>query len=323
MRQLMRTQIVPYKEELGGLCFFYDPDHQDEMRAICRAWEKPIYIGDGELGKARVSVFSDYEECRTRRGAPQPSTSHAPTSADKELQGNVDALTKKLEIMGAQLRALEDKDEESSLIIDDLRRQCKKKDQEIEQLKDECANINEKVTQAANIPKIDPGSQFQEIIAKIAHLEAEHAKQAQLIKMMQEDLTLTRFEAQRCISQDKFKGIVSHIIANDHLTFTDEKIPPEGPKHNKPLHIFVKCKEYLIAKVLIDNGSSLNVMPKRTLEQVSINGVQMSPSNTIVRTFDGSKREVVGEINLPIQIRPTIFNMEFQVMDITLVYNCS
>ncbi|KAL2330600.1 hypothetical protein Fmac_018181 [Flemingia macrophylla] len=69
------------------------------------------------------------------------------------------------------------------------------------------------------------------------------------------------------ISQDNFKGIVSHITANDYLSFTDEEIPPEGPNHNKPLHISVKCKEYLIAKVLVDNGSSLNVMPKRTLKQ--------------------------------------------------------
>ncbi|KAL2347436.1 hypothetical protein Fmac_001436 [Flemingia macrophylla] len=100
------------------------------------------------------------------------------------------------------------------------------------------------------------------------------------------------------------------------------EIPPEGPNHNKPLHISVKCKEYLIAKVLVDNGSSLNVMPKRTLDQVIIKGIHMRPSNTIVRAFDGSKQEVLGEINLPIQIGPTVFNVDFQVMDITLAYIC-
>ncbi|XP_029128963.1 uncharacterized protein LOC114916440 [Cajanus cajan] len=124
------------------------------------------------------------------------------------------------------------------------------------------------------------------------------------------------------ISQDKFEGIVSHITANDHLTFTDEEIPAEGPNHNKPLHISVKCKEYHIAKVLVDNGSSLNVMPKRTLDQVAIKGLQMRPSNMVVRAFDGSKREVVGEISLPIQIGPTVFNVEFQVMNIIPAYSC-
>ncbi|KAL2322189.1 hypothetical protein Fmac_026568 [Flemingia macrophylla] len=70
------------------------------------------------------------------------------------------------------------------------------------------------------------------------------------------------------ISQEKFEGIVSHITANDHLTFIDEEIPPEGANNNKPLHIFVKCKKYLISKELVDNGSSLNVMSMHTLEQV-------------------------------------------------------
>ncbi|KAL2344574.1 hypothetical protein Fmac_005859 [Flemingia macrophylla] len=89
------------------------------------------------------------------------------------------------------------------------------------------------------------------------------------------------------ISQDKFEGIVSHITADNHLSFVDEEIPPRGADHNKLLHIFVKCKEYIIAKVLVDYGSSLNVMPKRTLEQMMVEGVQMHPSNMIVRAFDG------------------------------------
>ncbi|KAL2336959.1 hypothetical protein Fmac_011405 [Flemingia macrophylla] len=67
-RQLMRTQTVPYKKELGGLCFFYNPSHRDGILAVCRAWEKPIYMGDGELGKPRVTVSGDYEKWRNNRG---------------------------------------------------------------------------------------------------------------------------------------------------------------------------------------------------------------------------------------------------------------
>nr|KYP47215.1 hypothetical protein KK1_031157 [Cajanus cajan] len=48
----------------------------------------------------------------------------------------------------------------------------------------------------------------------------------------------------------------------------------------------------------------------------------MYPSNMIVRAFDGSRKEVVGEITLSIKIGPTIFNIEFQVMDITPTYSC-
>ena len=124
------------------------------------------------------------------------------------------------------------------------------------------------------------------------------------------------------ISLDKFEGIVSHLTANNYLTFTDEEVPTEGRGHNKALHISVTCMNYVIARVLIDNGSSLNVMPKVTLNKLPCEGVHMQPSSTIVRAFDGSKREVIGEIELPVQIGPCTFQITFQVMDILPAYSC-
>jgi len=47
----------------------------------------------------------------------------------------------------------------------------------------------------------------------------------------------------------------------------------------------------------------------------------MRPSATIVRAFDGSKREVVGEIELPVQIGPSVFQIVFQVVDIAPAYS--
>jgi len=42
----------------------------------------------------------------------------------------------------------------------------------------------------------------------------------------------------------------------------------------------------------------------------------------VVRAFDGSRREVMGEIDIPIQIGPYTCNVVFQVMDINPAYNC-
>ena len=41
----------------------------------------------------------------------------------------------------------------------------------------------------------------------------------------------------------------------------------------------------------------------------------------VVRAFDGTKSEVLGNVKLPIQIRPCIFDSEFVVMDINPSYN--
>ena len=42
----------------------------------------------------------------------------------------------------------------------------------------------------------------------------------------------------------------------------------------------------------------------------------------VVRAFDGTKREVLGNIKLPIQVGPSTFDFEFIVMDINPSYNC-
>ena len=48
----------------------------------------------------------------------------------------------------------------------------------------------------------------------------------------------------------------------------------------------------------------------------------MKPSIMVVRAFNGFRREVIGEINLPIQIGPITFEVVFHVMDIALAYSC-
>jgi len=67
----------------------------------------------------------------------------------------------------------------------------------------------------------------------------------------------------------KFRGIVNNLTASNYLTFTEDKLPIEGRGHNKALHVSIKCMDHMVAKVLVDNGSSLNVMPKMTLDKFS------------------------------------------------------
>jgi len=124
------------------------------------------------------------------------------------------------------------------------------------------------------------------------------------------------------LSLDKFKGIVSHITANNYLTFTEKEILSEGRGHNKALHISVKFMNHFISCVLVDNGSSLNVMPKTTMNKLHGEGIHLRPNTMVVRAFDGSKREVIREVELPVQVDPCTFQIVFQVMDILPAYSC-
>ena len=96
------------------------------------------------------------------------------------------------------------------------------------------------------------------------------------------------------ISMEGFGGIINNITTKNYLTFTDKEIPVEGRGHNRALHIFVKCLDHIVAKVLIDNGSSINVMPKATLGKLPFNASHLRPSSMVVRAFDGNCWDVRG-----------------------------
>ena len=71
----------------------------------------------------------------------------------------------------------------------------------------------------------------------------------------------------------------------------------------------MKCKDYVIVRVLVDNGSDFNIMHKSTLLKLLVDMLHIKSSIMVVRAFDGSRREVLGDIELPIKIDPCIFNI--------------
>ena len=64
------------------------------------------------------------------------------------------------------------------------------------------------------------------------------------------------------VTVDQFDGVVRNITTCNILSFSDEELPPEGRKHNYALLISIRCGEVSLSNVLVDIGSSLNVMQK-------------------------------------------------------------
>ena len=123
-------------------------------------------------------------------------------------------------------------------------------------------------------------------------------------------------------SIDKIDRLVGNIMMDNYILFNDDEIPPDGHGSTKALHITTKVKDCILPKVLIDNGSSLNVMSLSTLIRLLVDRSYMKHSKIVVRAFDGTRREVTGEIEIEMQIDPCTFIVEFQVMDISPSYNC-
>ena len=114
----------------------------------------------------------------------------------------------------------------------------------------------------------------------------------------------------------QFNSIVANITACNNLGFCDEELPDEGKNHNMALNISINCMSDALSSVLVDIGSSLNVIPKSTLVRLSFQGAPMRGSGVVVKAFDGSRKTVIGEVDLPITIGPHTFQITFQVIDI-------
>ncbi|RDY13865.1 hypothetical protein CR513_01148, partial [Mucuna pruriens] len=108
------------------------------------------------------------------------------------------------------------------------------------------------------------------------------------------------------ITPAKFGGIINNITASCHLSFSEEEVLDEGKNHNQPLHIAVNKgadRQWVLTQRHAENHTGQTLLP----------GPILRNSPVVVRDFDGSKREVMGEITLTIRIGPTTFDITFQV----------
>ncbi|XP_027171525.1 uncharacterized protein LOC113771103 [Coffea eugenioides] len=91
---------------------------------------------------------------------------------------------------------------------------------------------------------------------------------------------LTKAQIPRDISVDNFSHVVGSVLFTKQITFSDEELPAEGIGHNKALYIVVRCNGKMLPKVLIDNGSALNICPWSTLEKLGLQDIKLRPSGT-------------------------------------------
>ncbi|XP_052490018.1 uncharacterized protein LOC128042606 [Gossypium raimondii] len=124
------------------------------------------------------------------------------------------------------------------------------------------------------------------------------------------------------ISVNKLDRLVGNISADNFISFSDDEIPPGGMGSTRALHITARCKGCILPGVLVDNGSALNVLPLSTLNRLPVDSSHMKSCQNVVRVFDGTERKVMGRIDIPLLIGPTIYEVDFLVMDIKPYYSC-
>ncbi|XP_052484773.1 uncharacterized protein LOC128039891 [Gossypium raimondii] len=122
------------------------------------------------------------------------------------------------------------------------------------------------------------------------------------------------------ISVNKLDRLVSNISADNFISFSDDEIPPGGMGSTRALHITARCKGCILPGVLVDNGLALNVLPLSTL-RLPVDSSHMKLCQNVVSAFDGTERKVMGRVDIPLLIGPTVYEVDFLVMDIKPSYS--
>ncbi|XP_060195433.1 uncharacterized protein LOC132624713 [Lycium barbarum] len=104
------------------------------------------------------------------------------------------------------------------------------------------------------------------------------------------------------------------------ITFNDEDMEGIALPHNDPLVIFVLVNKFRIKCVLIDPGSSANIIPWRVIEQLGLLD-QIVPAIRVLNRFNIACKTTKGEITLPISMAGTTEQTKFYVLEGDMGYN--
>lgn len=124
-----------------------------------------------------------------------------------------------------------------------------------------------KIIKKSDYKVVDQLNQTPSKIFILSLLMSYEAHRTALLKFLNEAYV------EEDISVIQFDNVVANLNASSCLMFTDDDLPPNGREHNMALHISIQCTNVTLARVLVDTGSSLNVLPKTTLAQLNIEGV--------------------------------------------------
>ncbi|VFR00617.1 unnamed protein product [Cuscuta campestris] len=109
------------------------------------------------------------------------------------------------------------------------------------------------------------------------------------------------------------------------ITFTDRDLPATGEDHNDPLVITMDMGGVNVSRVLVDTGSSVNVLYLEAFEKLKLCRTRLEPLKTPLSGFTGDSVEAEGSILLTCELgtgdNVVQKQMRFVVVNIKCVHN--
>ena len=141
-------------------------------------------------------------------------------------------------------------------------------------------------------------------------------------------------------SSKKARKTYLRMVQNVQLTGSVPKIPRrESPiigfseddarrlyhPHDDALVVSIRVGDYNVHRMLVDNGSSADILYYPAFQQIGINRVRLTPTNAPLVGFGGTRVLALGAITLPVTVgdypQQIIQDVTFLVVDYSSAYN--
>ena len=111
------------------------------------------------------------------------------------------------------------------------------------------------------------------------------------------------------------------ITTDEPISFTQDDLKGLDTPHNDPLVVELIIGDSRVTRVLIDTGSSVDLIFKDTLTAMSISDRQIKPISRPLAGFDGDFVMTIGTVKLPMFVGGMITWVKFVVIDKPAIYN--
>nr|XP_009767464.1 PREDICTED: uncharacterized protein LOC104218627 [Nicotiana sylvestris] len=131
------------------------------------------------------------------------------------------------------------------------------------------------------------------------------------------------FPRVRCRNAPKYplqEKTDSGLRTGRNLVFHNEGAEGIVQPHNDAPVISVLVNKSLIKRVLIDPGSSANIIRSRIMEQLDLQD-QIIPTARVLNGFNMACETIKGEIKLPVNVAETVQEAKFYVIEGDIRYN--
>ncbi|KAL2231769.1 UNVERIFIED_CONTAM: Retrovirus-related Pol polyprotein from transposon [Sesamum indicum] len=139
------------------------------------------------------------------------------------------------------------------------------------------------------------------------------------------DSSRTRKRCARAASSIREKEFVLKVEDEEAISFNSSDKLEEGGEQNDPMVVKLDIVNFIVHKVLIDSGSSADIIFKNVVDRMGLENARLEPVKTPLVGFGGSEVASLGMIELPVSMgeepkRKTLM-VKFLVVDTPFTYN--